>query len=203
MKLKCLALILCIFFLVSVFGCVKSSDVKDQPIQSLVETVYLKNNIHVQKQTSRRGDAVYRASYANYTDPGTGHMIIPVNTPVTITTAGGIRGRGIAITTRDGKLIHFEFNSKNMMGMQPEEYFSFITSPSTTSITHLSSIDQKGIADGKAYTGMTKDGVRIALGYPALHKTPSLNNNTWTYWKNRFTTRVVEFGNDGKVISIQ
>lgn len=202
MKFKGLALTLCFFFLVSVFGCVKSSDVKDHPSQGIADTVYLKNNIHVQKQTSRRGEAVYRASYANYTDPGAGHMIIPVNTPVTITTAGGIRGKGIAITTRDGKLIHFEFNSRNM-GMQPEEYFSFITAPSMTSITHLSSIDRKGIADGKAYTGMTKDGVRIALGYPAVHQTPSLESNSWTYWKNRFTTTVVEFGNDGKVISIR
>jgi hypothetical protein len=200
MKLKGFALALCIFFLVSVFGCVKSSGVKDQPTQGLLETVYLKNNIHVQKQTSRRGEAVYRASYANYTDPGEGHLFVPVNTPVTITTAGGIRGKGIAITTQDGKLIRFEFNSRNM-GMEPEEYFSLITSPSMTSITHFSSIDRKGIADGKAYKGMTKDGVRIALGYPAVHQTPSLDNNTWTYWKNRFTTTVVEFGNDGKVIS--
>jgi len=50
---------------------------------------------------------------------------------------------------------------------------------------------------------MTKEGVRIALGYPAVHKTPSLDGNSWTYWKNRFATTVVEFGNDGKVISIR
>jgi hypothetical protein len=202
MKMKGLAAPLIVLFLVSVFGCVKSSDVKDQPAQGLTETVYLKNNIHVQQQTSRRGEAVYRASYANYTDPGAGHLIIPVNTPVTITTAGSIRGKGIVITTQDGKVIHFEFNSKNM-GMQPEEYFSFITSPGITPISHLSSIDRKGIADGKAYDGMTKEGVRIALGYPAVHKTPSLDSNSWTYWKNRFTTTVVEFGNDGKVVSIR
>jgi hypothetical protein len=202
MKIKGLLVALCVFFLVSVFGCVKSSGVKDQTFQGLVNTVYLKNNIHVQEQTTRRGEPVYRASYANYTDPGAGHLIIPVNTPVTITTADGIRGKGIAITTQDGKVIHFEFNSRNM-GMQPEEYFSFITSPSMTSITHLSSIDRKGITDGKAYAGMTKDGVRIALGYPAVHQTPSLDNYTWTYWKNRFTTTVVEFDNNGKVISIR
>jgi len=202
LKFKELTALLMVLFLVSVFGCVKSSDVKHDPAKGLLETVYLKNNIHVQKQTTRGGEAVYRASYANYTDPGSGHLIFPVNTPVTITTAGSIRGKGILITTQDGKAIHFEFNSKNM-GMQPEEYFSFITSPSMTSISSLSSIDRKGIEDGKAYAGMTKDGVRIALGYPAVHQTPSLDGNSWTYWKNRFTTTVVEFGDNGKVISIR
>ena len=29
----------------------------------------------------------------------------------------------------------------------------------------------KGITDGKAYVGMSKDGVRIALGYPAVNRT--------------------------------
>jgi len=202
LKFNELATLLIVLCLVSVFGCVKSSDVKDQPSQGLVEKVYLKNNIHVQEQTTRKGEAVYRASYANYTDPGSGHLIFPVNTPVTITTAHGIRGKGIVITTQAGQVIHLEFNSKNM-GMQPEEYFSFITSSSITPISYLSSIDRKGIEDGKAYAGMTKEGVRIALGYPAVHKTPSLDGNSWTYWKNRFATTVVEFGNDGKVISIR
>lgn len=202
MKLKRLTVLVCVFFLTSALGCVKSSGVKDDTAKGLVETVYLKNNIHVQKQTTRGGEAVYRASYANYTDPGAGHLIVPVNTLVTITTASGIRGKGILITTQDGKAIHFEFNSRNM-GMQPEEYFSYITSPGITNISHLSSIDRKGIEDGKAYAGMTKEGVRIALGYPAVHKTPSLDGNSWTYWKNRFATTVVEFGNDGKVISIR
>ncbi len=202
MQVKGLITIVSIFFLFSVFGCIKSSGIKDYPSQDSTKAVYLKNNIHVQKQTNRSGDAVYRASYANYTDPGPGHLIIPVNTPVNITTASGIRGKGIVITTRDGKVIHFEFNSRNM-GMHPEEYFSYITSPNITQVSHLSSIDRKGMKDGKAYTGMTKEGVRIALGYPAVHKTPSLESNSWTYWKNRFTTTVVEFGSNGKVISIR
>ena len=48
---------------------------------------------------------------------------------------------------------------------------------------------------------MTKNGVRIALGYPAAHRTPSLENNSWIYWHNRFGTKVIEFdrkGNDAE-----
>jgi hypothetical protein len=202
MNFKRLTTLMCIFLLVSLSGCVKNSRIKDQPSHDLMETVYLKNNIHVQQQTTRQGETVYRASYANYTNPGAGHLIIPVNTPVTITTKGSVRGKGIVITTTDGKTIHFEFNSKNM-GMEPEQYYGFITSTHVTSLSHLSPIDNQGIADGKAYTGMTKEGVRIALGYPAVHRTTSLDSNTWTYWKNRFTTTVVEFGNNDTVVSLR
>jgi hypothetical protein len=43
----------------------------------------------------------------------------------------------------------------------------------------------------------------MALGYQASHRIPSLENNTWVYWRNRWNTRVVEFGNDQCVIDIK
>jgi hypothetical protein len=46
------------------------------------ETLFTRYNIHVQDQLDRRGNHVYQASYANYTDPGPGHMIIPAGSPV-------------------------------------------------------------------------------------------------------------------------
>jgi hypothetical protein len=183
-----------------IFGCRSGSDVK---VEDNLEQVYLKNNIHIQKQASRKGKTVYRASYANYTDPGAGHIIAPVNTLVTIQTSRSIRGKGILITTEDGKKIHFEFNSRNMNGMQPDEYFSYITSATPTPIKKLSKLDRKGISEGKAFKGMTKDGVRIALGYPALHRTPSLDESEWVYWKNRFDTKVIEFDSRGTVKAIK
>jgi outer membrane protein assembly factor BamE (lipoprotein component of BamABCDE complex) len=47
--------------------------------------------------------------------------------------------------------------------------------------------------------GMTKNGVRAALGYPATHRTPSLENQTWIYWTNRFQNYYVRFDKNGKV----
>lgn len=166
-----------------------------------LKTVYLKSNVHAQARPDRSGKDVYRASYANYIDPGQGHVVIPVNTPVTLATAGSFRGKEILITTKDGKEIHFEFNTRNMR-MDPEDYFSLITSPTPVSLNGLSGVDQKGIRDGMAYKGMSKDGVRMALGYPAVHRTPSLNDDTWTYWRNRFVMRTVQF-KGGKVVQIK
>ena len=41
--------------------------------------LYLQNNIHVQEKEGH-----YKGSYANWTDPATGHIFIPVNSVVEI-----------------------------------------------------------------------------------------------------------------------
>jgi len=40
----------------------------------------------------------------------------------------------------------------------------------------------------------------VALGYPLPSKTPSLDLNTWYYWKNRVAYYSIEF-RDGVVVS--
>ena len=87
--------------------------------------------------------------------------------------------------------------------MSVDQYIDLIISPTKVSLKSTSEKDRKGIRDGKAYIGMTKKGVMTALGYPAAHRTSSLDNNTWVYWKNRFSTMVVEFDGNGKVKQVQ
>jgi hypothetical protein len=156
---------------------------------------YLKNNIHVQEHRHRE----YRAAYSNWTDPGKRHLVIPVNTEVTI---GSWRRGFIIITQGTGMTIYFEYDEKRTR-MSGEQYVALITSPELTRLDTFSDIDRKGIQDGKAYRGMTRDGVRVALGYPAPHATPSLQANTWIYWTNRSKTIAVEFDAQGFVSSIR
>ena len=173
-------------------GCRSTSPKANQT--SSENPLYLQSNIHAQA-----GSRDTKASYANWTDPGAGHIIIPVNTPVEF----GRYRRGFTIKNlNDGSLVYFEFNSKNM-GMSAEQYISLITSSKKVDLNELSEIDQKGINSGKALVGMSKKGVRIALGYPAAHRTPSLENNEWVYWRNRFRTNVIEFDTEGKVKEIR
>ena len=49
---------------------------------------------------------------------------------------------------------------------------------------------------------MSKEGVILAIGYPPVHKTVSLEGKTWKYWTNRFNTFDVIFDDTGKVESI-
>ena len=173
-------------------GCGGSSH---QPLNSAgSDKFYLKNNIHAQV-----GPRDTKASYANWTDPGNGHIIIPVNTPVEM---GKLR-KGLFIKNlTDGRQIFFEFHSRNMR-MSVDEYIQLIASPTIVSLDKLSNTDRKGIKAGKVYSGMTKQGVRVALGYPAVHRTPSLEDNTWIYWRNRFQTMAIEFDQSGKVVHIR
>ena len=72
----------------------------------------------------------------------------------------------------------------------------FGTECDSSKIKKLSTLDQQGIKDGVVKVGMTKEGVKYAIGFPPEHKTPDLNNNEWLYWKNRFNTFKVEFKNN-------
>jgi hypothetical protein len=67
----------------------------------------------------------------------------------------------------------------------------------------LGKIDQEGIKSGQPKVGMTRDGVLFAMGRPPFHANPDLSSNSWRYWRNRFGQMVVNFGDDGKVVSIQ
>ena len=154
------------------------------------KTLFLQNNIHAQI-----GPRDTKASYANWTDPGLGHIIVPVNTPVEI----GKYIRGLTIKNlADGRLIFFEYDARNM-GMSAEQYIPLMASSSKIDLSVYSEVDQEGTKNGKALVGMSKEGVKTALGYPAAHQTPSLKNNSWMYWRNRWNTKVIEFDTDGKV----
>jgi hypothetical protein len=191
---KMIVLISLIFtaLILVIIGCSGSSQYSLNSVAN--EKFYLKNNIHAQA-----GQRDTKASYANWTDPGAGHLIIPVNTPVEF----GKYRKGLVINNlTDGRKIFFEFHGRNM-GMSVDQYIHLIASPTTVNLDKLSNIDRKGISEGKVYTGMTKQGVRTALGYPASHRTPSLEDNTWIYWRNRFQTQTIEFDPNGRVTHIR
>ncbi|MBN1905695.1 MAG: outer membrane protein assembly factor BamE [Deltaproteobacteria bacterium] len=157
--------------------------------------VYMKVNIHYQNNGKDS-----KASYANYTNPGAGHKIVTVNTPVQI--KSWKRKGFIIVNTETNEEIYFEYSEERMQ-MTAEEYLNKITSPAKVDLSKLSEKDLKGIKEGVASAGMTKDGVMMALGYPATHRTPSLESNTWVYWSNRFKTIAVTFDDKGIVTAIQ
>lgn len=156
--------------------------------------VYNKYNIHAFKNHRD-----IKASYANWVDVGLGQMIFPPNTKFQVEDWEG----GFLLTKVDsGEKIFFAYHAERM-GMDVTDYITLITSPSPVSLAGLSPLDRQGVDEGKALQGMSKDGVMTALGYPAVHATPSLSADRWTYWRNRFRTMFVDFDAAGKVESVQ
>ncbi len=203
-KLLIVMLVLSVLFL-GLQGCrSSSSNVSETPQEPSkpqeppkTKQLYLRNNVHTQTQDSK----TYRANYENWTNPGTGHVVFPVNTVVEIDYG---RSGFYIIEKKTNKKIDYEYNDRGMDGMSMEEYVNkILTSTEPVSLRNLSDIDRKGITDGKAYAGMSKDGVRIALGYPAVNRTPSLKSNTWVYAKNRWTSTAITFDDKGKVKGIK
>ncbi len=141
---------------------------------------------------------VNKGSYANWTQ-WRGHEFLPYNTKLRAQPSG----KSIRFVTDAGLVIAYEIHPARM-GMSGREYVNLITSPTPVSYEGLSDVDRQGIKAGKAMVGMSKQGVMIALGYPAANRTPSPDqNNAWTYWKGRYNTYAVEFDNSGNVISIR
>ena len=165
-------------------------------VQAAERKVYNKYNIHTQMKGAKK----FNASYANYTRPGDGHFVIPAGTLLTVLEIDP-NFDSFAFKLEDGGKIEFAY-SAGRMGMSNEKYIELITSPTPISLEGFSELDRKGIKEGKALVGMSKDGVLTALGYPASHRTPSLLSNSWVYWTNRWGTIRVDYDDGGKVAKI-
>ncbi len=191
--LWCLVALLCLSLLFTA-GCRSSKASLSSSAQDSVK--YTKYNIHAQKSSRD-----IKASYAGYVDPGTGHIIIPAGSKVTFPDKRVLRN-GFNINVVDtNQLVFFEYH-RGRMEMSQQEYILLITSDKPVSLDHFSEIDRNGIRAGKVSTGMSKEGVLTAFGYPAVHGTPSLESDSWRYWRNRFVTMVVEFDSNGHVQNI-
>ena len=55
---------------------------------------------------------------------------------------------------------------------------------------------RKNIEQGIVTEGMTREQVLTSLGYPPVHRTPSLDAPAWTYWENRWVSFIVYFDGD-------
>lgn len=159
------------------------------------QDLYLKYNVHTQVDRAN----VLKGSYANYTNPGDGHTIIPAGTKINITEKSR---RGFYFTHDVSSQTAYVEYHEPRMGMSVDAYIELITSNSPVSLSTFSATDQKGIKEGRAIVGMSREGVMTALGYPATHRTPSPEASRWIYWQNRFRTLAVDFGANGKVSSI-
>lgn len=69
-------------------------------------------------------------------------------------------------------------------------------SPEKIAIERLDDRTAQAIKRGEVRAGMTRDEVLMARGYPPGHRTPSLSNSEWTYWRSRFGKSLVTFRGD-------
>ena len=94
-----------------------------------------------------------------------------------------------------GQIIEIE-NKKEYSGGDLNRYYLKIFSKDQTDLSSFTETERQNIISGSVFSGMSKKGAILALGYPPVHMTPSLNNPIWRYWKNRFGTFTLQFQDD-------
>lgn len=62
---------------------------------------------------------------------------------------------------------------------------------------------QQAIASSRVTTGMSREQVLMALGYPIASENPHLDAGVWKYWLWTFSPFDVHFGADGRVSHVR
>ena len=125
-------------------------------------------------------------------------MLLPINTKVRILSIGR---ESIEIEVVAGGQVIEIVNVPKYTGLDIDGIYNRMFSAAPADLSRFSDRDRGLIRAGKVGVGMRREAVIKALGYPPSHKTPTLEERKWTYWRNRFRTFVVEFSN-GKVVRI-
>jgi hypothetical protein len=99
-----------------------------------------------------------------------------------------------------GMKFSVEFAGKHHPGLTGEQWADrFLTTRNFAALTSgLSAAEIKAIRAGQVQAGMSKKAVLLAAGYPPEVATASTKLDTWKYWRHRFGSYLVQFGN-GKV----
>lgn len=152
-------------------------------------TVYNLTNLHPDMRQLRM--------YAmNYQREG----LLPMCTGFQVTKSAG---DFLRLRTLEGGVTFHYFLDKYTPDFATNVNSYFATTCSKAKVSNMSSVDQKGIRIGKALRGMTKEAVILAIGYPPVHATLSLERDQWTYWINRFKRMVINFDASGRVSNVK
>lgn len=124
-------------------------------------------------------------------------MHIPVNSPVTIVDIDA----KVVTFNYAGQDIKYEVYTKYTR-VNAAQMLERLFSKSKSNLSKHSVKIKESIDNGLVITGMSKNEVLLARGFPPFHQTKGIESNTWKYWRHRFATAIVTFKDD-KVVGIK
>lgn len=126
--------------------------------------------------------------------------LVPINTEIKVTDMNG-KAMKFVIPSMGDLEISFK-NIKKYSKMDMEGSKNRLLGTKKVDLSKYSKKIQDAINNGEILTGMTKQEVLLAYGYPPAHVTPNTESNQWTYWKTRWNKMIVYF-KDNKVDRIK
>jgi hypothetical protein len=139
------------------------------------------------------GDWISDANWSNL-------PMIPAGTPIKITFYGYNHRAFAELDGRAMRIGHDYGRAQESL----EKYVSKLVVPASpaTKIEGYPKAFRDAIRAGRVETGMTREQAIIAAGYPATHKTPSLDAPVWNYWASRAGRYEVHWNAKGTVQTI-
>ena len=117
--------------------------------------------------------------------------MIPLCTPVNIESVDSRQAIFTVIATGQRYTYQFTRHLREPVDVHISKYFG----GSCPDYSSLPQQDQAGIQAGQVMQGMSKQGVLLAIGYPPDHRTPTLDQDVWTYWGGNRRAFQVQFQN--------
>ena len=138
-----------------------------------------------------------------------GHDILPAGTKVRnvdINRESRTNRKMITFESEeDNQIYNIYFTKRWHPGKTIEDYKNLmISAKSFEELTEdMSEQEILAIKEGIVLDGISKDTVLVAYGYPPGHRTESLYNNRWIYWKNKYVTFDICFDKNDRTIPCQ
>jgi len=118
---------------------------------------------------------------------------IPVNTKVQLMK---ITPRTIEVTLDNASKPLLIKNAEKHTGDDIYQAFDKLFGTNPVDLAQFTAPEKKQISSGTVAKGMRKKAVLVAIGYPPITETMSLDVNTWVYWSHRYNRFNVNFTND-------
>ena len=179
---------ICVAVLIILIFCFSFTAIAEEPKQ---ETMYTAYNIWKHKKQRHMLCINYKVGYA----------IIPAGTAVTEVHTSSNKIRFKILET--GEKFKIGFKKKWHPGKTVDDYLnSMFTSKTFEKLTaDFSPKEIDAIKRGVVVKGMRKEAVIVSYGLPPEHRTPSLNNNEWTYWITTMKQKKICFDKKDMTIS--
>jgi hypothetical protein len=125
--------------------------------------------------------------------------ILPAGTPVRV---GEVTQGAVTLSAGDLKL---KLTHEHGTDEEPlDQYLAkvLVKSDPKPRIAAYPKAVRRAIEYGRVEIGMTHEQVLLSLGYPATDRTPSLQDQEWTYWYNQRDRYKLAFDEAGKVSEV-
>jgi hypothetical protein len=158
------------------------------------QACYLRINLFWEKEPTRKGERLPQITTLNLHQG----MMLPAGTAIIV---NQVSGKEILFTAKASGIRYSiqpsAYMKRESMLTLPHRYFAEQDPLQTHAYRQFTQVEKEAIKNGQIVSGMSKEAVIMAYGYPPGHGTKDLAEKTWAYWiKGKRDEINIDFEND-------